>query len=140
MKRGELDAVIQAAFDGRVPGVLVPQVLLEFFAVVTHRRRVAHPLSSDRAWEQVAALRARLPVLESGSGALATLGELVAARRPTGGGIFDLFLVAQLRAHGVDTICTYNGGDFAGLTGVAALTPEEVLAQRRVNETPGDPP
>jgi len=132
-------AIIQAAFDGRVAGVLVPQVLLEFFAVVTHPRRMAYPLDSNRAWEQISALQARLPVLEIGPLALATLGDLVASRRPTGGDIFDLFLVAQMRVYGVDTICTYNGGDFTGV-GVEALSPEEVLARHGLSGQFGDAP
>ena len=121
--------VVDAALDGQVPGVLVPQVLLEFLAVVTHPHRVRRPLDPIRAWEQVATLRAGLPVLEVRPAALTVLGELVMARRPAGADIFDLSLVAQMRTHGVATICTYNRPDFARLTGVQALTPEEVLAR-----------
>lgn len=122
-------AVVQAAFDGRLPAVLVPQVLLEFLAVATHPRRVRHPLGPALAWEQVLALRARLPVLELQQGALTVLGELLAAHPTIGSDIFDLFLIAQMRTHRITTVCTYNGPDFARAPGVEALTAEELLAR-----------
>ena len=68
-----------------------------------------------------------LPVLDPGPAALTALGGLVAERRPVGATIFDLFLAAQMRSHGIATICTYNGVDFAGLPGIRAATPEEVI-------------
>ena len=37
-------AILDAALAGTIPGALVPQVLLEFFAVVTNARRVQAPL------------------------------------------------------------------------------------------------
>lgn len=128
-QHGPSHTVVRAALDGRVAGVLVPQVLLEFFAVVTHRLRVRRPLDASRAWEQVAALRASLPVLEVRPEALTILGELVLAGQPEGGAIFDLFLIAQMRTHGVGTICTYSAADFAGRPGILALRPEDVLSR-----------
>jgi predicted nucleic acid-binding protein len=122
-------AVVEAGLDGRLPAVLVPQVLLEFMAVVTHPRRVEHPLDPQTAWQQVIALQVRLPVLELRPAALAVFGELVLVQRPAGSDVFDLFLVAQMRTHGVTAICTYNTRHFAGLQGIEALTAEETLAR-----------
>ncbi|HET7036109.1 MAG TPA: type II toxin-antitoxin system VapC family toxin [Thermomicrobiaceae bacterium] len=120
--------VVQAAIDGRLSGVVVPQVLLEFFAVVTHPRRVEHPLAPAAAWRQVMILRTALPVLEPGAGVLTSLGQLVTVHQPSGGSIFDLHLAAQMQAHGIATICTYNRSDFAHLAGIAAVTPDDLLA------------
>jgi predicted nucleic acid-binding protein len=120
-------AMVQAALDRRLAGVLVPQILLEFFAVTTNSRRVTRPLGSEQAWEQVAMLRANLPVLDLRPTAFTILGELVAARRSTGRSIFDLFLAAQMRIHGVRSICTYNGSDFGQLPDIEAVTPEDAL-------------
>lgn len=78
-------AVVEAALGGRLPGVLVPQVLLEAFA------------------------------------------ELVAFHKPVAQEVFDVFLVAQMRAHGIATLCTYDVEDFRRYPGLAALTPPEVL-------------
>lgn len=121
-------AAVHAALAGRLPGVLVPQVLLEFLAIVTHPRRVSHPLDPARAWAQVAVLRAHLPVLDLRPVALNELGALLTGHPATGQDVFDLFLVAQMRSHGVTTICTYNDADFARLP-VEALAPEEALAR-----------
>jgi toxin-antitoxin system PIN domain toxin len=121
-------AVVQAAFDRHILAAVVPQILLEFLAVVTNPRRVTRPLDPARAWEQVEILRVNLPVLGLELDALTMLGELVIAHRPAGRGIFDLFLAAQMRTHGVRTICTYNGSDFDRLRDVEAVTPEEALA------------
>lgn len=48
--------VVRAAFDGQLPGVLVPQVLVEFLAVVANQRRVRYPLDPATAWEQMGIL------------------------------------------------------------------------------------
>jgi toxin-antitoxin system PIN domain toxin len=120
---------LQGVFDGKVPGVLFPQVLLEFYAVVTHPRRVTRPLDPVSAWEQVARLRAGVPVLDVRPAALTALADLVTTYRPVGGGVFDLFLVAQMRAHSLRTVCTYDTAGFSTVAGVEALTPEQVLSR-----------
>ncbi len=120
-------ALLGAAFKGRLAAALVPQVLLEYFAIVTDPRRTQHPLSAEDAWSQVESLRASLPVLEAGGRSLAALGELVVRRRPAGQDIFDLFLVAQVRGHGIATICTYEVSDFAGIPGIRAERPQSLL-------------
>ncbi len=122
-------AVVEAALDGRLPAVLIHQVLLEFMAVATHPRRVEHPLDPQTAWQQVIALQAHLPLLELRPMALGLLGELVLAHRPAGSDVFDLFLVAQMRTHGVTALCTYNTRHFARIPTIETLTPEDVLAR-----------
>jgi toxin-antitoxin system PIN domain toxin len=121
-------AVVQAAFDRHILAAVVPQILLEFLAVVTNPRRVTRPLDAAPAWDQVEILRANLPVLGLEPEALTTLGELVIAHRPAGRGIFDLFLAAQMRTHDIRIICTYNGSDFDRVRDVEAVTPEDALA------------
>ena len=121
-------AVVQAALDQRIAAVLVPQVLLEFLAVVSSPRRVANPLDAEQAWEQVSLLRSHLPVLDLRPSALSAVGDLMISSGRTGRQVFDLFLVAQMRSHEVATICTHNTSDFAGLLEIDARRPEEVLA------------
>ncbi|MBI3974224.1 MAG: PIN domain-containing protein [Chloroflexi bacterium] len=109
--------------------MLVPQVLLEFFAVVTSDSRVLQPLDAKKAWEQVAALRTGLPVLDPRQEALTISGQLIDEHTPVGGKVFDLFLAAQMRSHGIGTICTCNVTDFARVPGIDALIPEQILAR-----------
>ncbi|MCX6024599.1 MAG: PIN domain-containing protein [Chloroflexi bacterium] len=125
-------AVVTAALAGRIPGVAFPQTLLEFWSVVTNPRRVQRPLNPVRAWERVNALRSGLQFLDLRPDAFGLLDRLVVERRPTGREIFDLFLVAQMRSHGVTMICTYNTSDFVGLPGIEALTAEEALARWQI--------
>jgi predicted nucleic acid-binding protein len=54
-------------------------------------------------------------------------GELVRTAKPRGRGTFDVFLVAQMRAHSIGSICTDDARDLSRL-GVSAITPEESLA------------
>lgn len=135
-QHGSSRTLVQAALDGRVPGVLVPQVLLECFATVSSPRRIPSPVDAPEAWRWVEILRTGLPVLEVRPEALMLLGQLLTSRPVRGSAIFDLFLAAQMRSHGVGTICTYNVTDFARLPGIEALTPEEVLARYDIHEQP----
>jgi toxin-antitoxin system PIN domain toxin len=120
-------SLVETAVAGGVAAVLVPQVLLEFLAVVTSARRVSRPLDTRRAWEHVAALRSRLPVLDVKPAALTVFGELITSRRPAGRAIFDLFLAAQMRTYNVGVICTYNVADFATFPHLEVITPENAL-------------
>jgi hypothetical protein len=40
--------------------------------------------------------------------------------------VHDVFLVAQMQAHGISDICTVNAADFAGLRGITVRHPELV--------------
>ncbi|MGO0123433.1 type II toxin-antitoxin system VapC family toxin [Desulfothermobacter acidiphilus] len=118
---------VEAARRGAVRAVLVPQVLLEFYAVVTGNRAL-NPLAPEEALEQLRIFRLSFPVLDAPQESLERLVEVLAARPGIrGGDIFNAWLVAQMRALGISVICTYNVKDFVGFTGIAAHTPEELL-------------
>jgi predicted nucleic acid-binding protein len=119
--------VVRCALSGDVDGVLVPQVVLEFYATVTGSR-VRAPLPPAVAWRQVEALTSGLPVMDVRRDSLDMLGQLVVEVGLGGHRVFDLFLVAQMRSHGVPDICTDNDRHFGGL-GVTPLRPEDVLAR-----------
>ena len=129
-------AIVDASIQRLVPGVLVPQVLLEFYSVVTNGRRVPLPLSPTDAWSTIETLRAEMPVFDLQPAAIPQLSALVAARRPIGRTIFDLFLVAQMRTHGIGQICTYTTADFSGIPGIEPLTPEQTLVRYGIPFTP----
>ena len=118
--------VLDRSFAGTIPAVLVPQVLLEFYATVTGSR-VRAPLSTGVAWRQIEALMGGLPVLDVRRDSLSVLGSLISEQGLGGHRVFDLFLAAQMRSHGVSEICTDNARDFH-LLGVRPRSPEDVLA------------
>lgn len=121
-------ALLEAVQAKKIKAALVPQVLLEFFAIVTDGRRVKKPLEPRTAWEQVKALRAILPVLDPGVKSLDYLElELPEEVKVKGADIFDAFLVAQMRAISASVLCTYNTGDFKHYRGIVVQSPDEML-------------
>jgi predicted nucleic acid-binding protein len=112
---------------GRVAAALLPQVIVECYSVLTSARRVAAPLPAEQARAALGALRRVLDVKPVPAGALPELDRLLARHPRLGADVFDLFLAAQMRCHGIEDICTYNVADFV-LPGIRALTPSQVLA------------
>lgn len=120
-------ALVEAVREKRVNGVIVPQILLEFYAVITDRRRTRGPLDPQTAWNQIDVLRTIFPVLEGGSKALGYLREFSPSVK--GADVFDAFLVAQMKACGLSVLCTYNTKDFTGYEGIVIQTPEAILVR-----------
>jgi len=119
-------ALVEAVRAGTLQCALVPQVLLEFHAIVTDRRRVANPLEPAAAWEVCAVWQGIFALLDAGCAALERMPEVIAEKGAAGGGIFDAWLVAQMRCLGVDRICTYNEKDFSPYRGIWTVRPEEL--------------
>lgn len=125
----ESRAVVAAALDRRLPGVLVPQVLLEAYAVLTDDRRVETPLSPVAAWTEMHGLTHLIPVMFPQRQVLEEITRIVERGAPRAQSVFDAFLVAQMRAAGIGTICTYNVADFEAYEGISAEAPEAVVAR-----------
>ena len=111
---------------GELPLVVSPQVLLEFFAVITHPRRVHTPRSPQEASAEMAKyLRARrLRTIYPGPDVLRRVLALHAqhphvARQD----IFDLALVATMLANRITRIYTYNQQYFTPFQELTVLTP-----------------
>jgi predicted nucleic acid-binding protein len=120
--------VLELAAGDRIPAVLVPQILIECYAVITSPRRLARPLSSLQAQRALAAIRNAVPVEPVPSSFLDDV-DLLLTEQPRGGrDIFDLALAAQMRRHGIPEICTCSGSDFQ-LPGIRPLSPSQALAQ-----------
>lgn len=126
-QHGDSRAVVEAALRGALPAVLVPQVLVEAYAVVTDARRVERPLDPSQAWAEMDVLRRGLRVLDLTGAALEALGQLIAARRPPAQEVFEALLVAQMHAHGVSRLCTYDTDDFQGYPGIVVERPPQTL-------------
>ena len=112
--------------SGRLDAVIVPQVLMEFYAVVTSPRRVRAPLSPGDGASQVADWRQTIALRYSTAACLDDWISLVVQLGRVGQDVHDLSLIAQMRSHGIGAICTANVGDFAGVTGITAHRPETV--------------
>lgn len=119
--------MLRVCSAGRVPGVVVPQILLEFYATVTSGRRVATPLSSEQARAELEGFSRRLAVLPVPADSLAHLLAALTTHPRPGHGVFDLFLIAQMKSLGIGDVCTYNVSDFS-YPGIRALEPDQALA------------
>lgn len=122
-------AVVTSARDRRLSAVLVPQVLLEASAVLTDGRRVVTPLGPEAAWAEISSLAGLIPVVYPQRQALVEFTYIMERRGPRAQSIFDAFLVAQMRAAGIGTICTYNISDFSGYEGINPEAPDATLAR-----------
>jgi predicted nucleic acid-binding protein len=119
--------LLQLCTGGTVPGVVVPQVLLEFYATTTSERRVRSPLTPKQASAEIDGFCRRLTLKPVPGDVISHLLSIVSTQPRTGQSIFDLFLIAQMRSHGIGDVCTYNVADFA-FPGIRALEPQQLLA------------
>ncbi len=124
-QHAESKHIVDAVIQGQVPGAIVPQILVEYLGVATGPT-VASPLPAAEAARQVDTFRRQIRTLVPTRSALDELVEIVQATGRDGRRVFDYYLAAQARSLGIETICTYNGEDFAGIAGIRAATPTEV--------------
>ncbi|TMC09933.1 MAG: PIN domain-containing protein [Chloroflexi bacterium] len=120
-------SVLQHAARGALPGVLVPQVLLECYSVITSPRRFAYPTEPEQAWGILRSLSEAIDVRTVPESLLDDLDGLLSQTTLRGRDVFDLALAAQMRSHGIRTICTYNVRDF-DVIGIRAIEPAQALA------------
>jgi predicted nucleic acid-binding protein len=115
--------VVTRAMSAQLEAVLVPQVLTEFCAVVTSARRVASPLSPAQSSRQVRDWIDTVPLRFPNMATLDQWTALVGRGRRVAQNVHDLFLVAQMYAHGIGELCTLNVSDFTGHAGIAVRRP-----------------
>lgn len=102
-----------------------PQILMEFFAVITNPRRVRQPRSPAEARAEVekyarSAIRKIHPGHDILDRVLILLQQHPTISRQD---IFDLFLVATMQTNGVTRIYTYNREHFTPFPDMTVLTP-----------------
>ena len=110
---------------GEIPVCVCPQVLLEFFAVVTNPKRVTHPLPPEEAMEEVRKyLQARnILKIYPGEDIVEKIAELSRRHSVSGPRIFDLKLVATMLSNGVRRLYTYNEEHFKDFEEIEVVVP-----------------
>lgn len=116
-------ALLESARDGSATLYVTSQIVCEFYSIVTNSRRVPKPRSPADALSAISALLAFLEVLPVPVRTLEELRHLLRRRPVTGGEIFDLQIVATMKANGVHRIYTFNKEDFEGFPEVEVVTP-----------------
>jgi len=117
--------IIRKALCREIEAYITPQILYEFFAVVTNPRRVEHPLPPGEAAEMC------LDLLESHEIEKANptwtapneVFRLAKELKLSGGGIFDCVLAVTAKENGVETIYTENIADFEVYSFLKATNP-----------------
>jgi uncharacterized protein len=99
------------------------QILCEFYSIVTNARRVPKPRSADDAMRAISGLLAFLHVLPIPARTVEAWMDLLCRHPVTGGEVFDLQIVANMQANGIQRIYTFNASDFEAFAEFAVLTP-----------------
>lgn len=105
--------LVQQALAGDLDASLTPQILAEYYAVITDSRRVDQPLTPEEARGQIEALLdgaiRLLPLQEDSSRRTAELCERYEIRAQE---IYDVQVVAAMLEGGIPLILTANEQDF----------------------------
>jgi toxin-antitoxin system PIN domain toxin len=110
---------------GQIAVCIVPQVLTEFYAVVTNPKRVTAPRQVDEAIDAIEKILA-LPgttLLPVPADLVSRWVDLIRKYRVTGAAVFDLQLVATMLGNGVKTILTFNREHFERIKEVEVVSP-----------------
>ena len=117
--------VIRKAMGGEIEAYVAPQMLYEFFAVVTNPKRVEHPLSSDEAldicldfWE-CREIEKVNPTVRAPKEVFKFAKEL----KLTKGEIFDCLLAVTAKENGMEMIYTENVDHFKAYGFLKSLNP-----------------
>src|SRR5262249_3463212 len=102
-------ALLDQAKDSGAGLCVFPQMLAEFFAVVTNPRRVSPPKTPEEALQAVEQFLwlPGLTLLPPPSDVVRRWVALVRVRPVTGGEVFDVQAAAAMAGHGIGTIYTY---------------------------------
>jgi len=117
--------LVEDALSGRFRAFVAHQNLLELYAVVTDKRRVANPLPPLIANDLIDfyILSPNITILFPSIATFTYLGQLITSNAPVSHGIFDIMLVALMKEYGISVIHTANVRHFAGLPGIIANCP-----------------
>jgi predicted nucleic acid-binding protein len=106
---------------------VTPQILCEFYSVITNPRRVAAPSSPAVALQALSALGSMpgIFILPITSLAVTELLEFMRRCPVTGPEVFDLQIAATMKANHVSRIYTFNAADFEVFPELTVIVPGE---------------
>lgn len=107
---------------GRLRGVVTPQILLEFFAVVTGTR-VSSPRSPAVALSEITSLAQVFEILPTPADLIDRVDALAVHVSVKGPEIYDLAIAATALQSGVAVVYTYDLGVFGRVPGLTPLRP-----------------
>ena len=118
-------SVVRRAFAGTLEAVVFPQVLREFYSVVTSARLSQKPLTPEAAITQVEDFQTAIELMHPNAKCHAEWLNISRQIQPNGATTFDVSLIAQMKVHGIDHVCTVNAADF-DFPGIFTVSPNTV--------------
>lgn len=117
--------VIKKMLQGETEAYLAPQVLYEFFAVVTNPKRVEHPMSLNEAADLCMDLWECREIEKVNPTPLAPkeVFKLAKELKLSKGRIFDCVLAITAKENSIEAIYTENLDDFENYRFIKALNP-----------------
>jgi len=117
--------ILANALLGNVEICICPQVLLEFFAILTDSRRVKNPREPDEVIEEIEKYLSskNIAKIYPEEDTLPKTIELLQKYKLKRQTVFDAQLVATMLSNNVTQIYTYNEDDFLKFEEVEVLTP-----------------
>lgn len=107
--------------------VIVPQVLVEFWAVATRPKEVnGLGMSIDVAERELESLQKLFTVLNENETIFYEWKELVVKYKIRGKPTHDARIVAAMITHKIENILTLNPGDFKRFTEIKAIKPQDI--------------
>ena len=121
-----IHAIAGLASKGDLP-CITPQVLIEFWAVATRPAKAnGFGWSVEEAAGQVQGILERFPLLEDSQDVYPNWLGLVSSLGIKGKQVHDARLVAVMKAHGVETLLTFDTDDFSRYRDLTAIHPDSV--------------
>jgi toxin-antitoxin system PIN domain toxin len=110
---------------GQASLCLCPQVLNEFFAVVTDSKRVGSPRSQNEALLEIEKYHRSRSILKifPGPDVIEKTLDLLKRYSTTKQAVFDLYLVATMLSNNVTHLYTYNQDHFTKFDEIKVLSP-----------------
>jgi predicted nucleic acid-binding protein len=117
--------IIKKAVQGEIEAYLAPQVLYEFFAILTSPRRVEHPMPVDEAADLCIDLWECREIEKVNPTPLAPreVFKLAKELKLSKGKVFDCVLAVTARENKLEAVYTENVDDFKDYGFIKALNP-----------------
>lgn len=116
-------ALLDRAIKDELNACIAPQILFEFFAVVTNPARVTKPIAPAEALDEMTKLAESLPVIMP---SIEVHENVINLMRQLGFGskhIYDVVLAATMLGNGVAQLYTYDVERFQKIPGIKVLNP-----------------
>jgi predicted nucleic acid-binding protein len=117
-------ALIDQGLTGALPLRLSPQILREFYAVITRSPKLPFSYLPGQALRAIKAyLGSPIHVVYPTEETLLRALRMAVSKRTTGPRIHDLYIAATMLDHEMRYIFTENTADFSGIPGITPINP-----------------